>query len=303
MTQSNEQFLVLAVDDSPEALSFVHDALEDSGMDVLVALEGKQALTIAKRMRPDIILLDAMMPLMNGFETCAALKAESTLADIPVIFMTGLGDSEHIVQGLEAGGVDYLTKPIQPNELIARIHVHLNNARLQQSAQNALDNAGQKLICVGNDGIQRWATPGAHTLLRRENFPDNVSVFQSRISQWLSHQPEPEHTINLADDGILISLKVVSADKGEWILKLIDQNQPQGSELLREAMNLTERESEVLLWISKGKTNREVAQILTMSPRTVNKHLEQIFSKLQVDNRTSAAGAALTVLAKAEALA
>jgi DNA-binding CsgD family transcriptional regulator len=119
----------------------------------------------------------------------------------------------------------------------------------------------------------------------------------------LSHQPEPEHTINLADDGILISLKVVSADKGEWILKLIDQNQPQGSELLREAMNLTERESEVLLWISKGKTNREVAQILTMSPRTVNKHLEQIFSKLQVDNRTSAAGAALTVLAKAEALA
>jgi DNA-binding response OmpR family regulator/DNA-binding CsgD family transcriptional regulator len=302
MTNSNEHYLVLAVDDSPEALSFVHDALEDSGMDVLVALEGKQALTIAKRMRPDIILLDAMMPLMDGFETCAALKAESTLADIPVIFMTGLGDSDHIVKGLEVGGVDYLTKPIQPNELIARIQVHMNNARLQQSAQNALDHAGQKLICVSSDGVQRWSTPGAQTLLGREKRPNMVQLLQSKIAYWLSHSPEPEHSLNLSEDGIAISLKVVSEQKGEWILKLIDQNKPQGSELLRDSMALTERESEVLLWISKGKTNREVAQILTMSPRTVNKHLEQIFNKLQVDNRTSAAGAALSVLAKAEAL-
>lgn len=302
MSTASDNYLVLAVDDSPEALSFVHDALEASGMDVLVALEGKQALNIAQRMQPDIILLDAQMPVMNGFETCVALKAEPTLADIPVIFMTGLGDSEHIVQGLEVGGVDYLTKPIQPAELIARIQVHMKNARLTQSAQNALDKAGQKLICVNAQGEQRWATPGAHTLLSRENYSQNSEQVSAKLAQWLSHNPQPEHNFSLVDDGLAIALRVVSQQKGEWILKLIDQNTPQGSELLKQAMDLTERESEVLFWISKGKTNREVAQILTMSPRTVNKHLEQIFTKLAVDNRTSAAGAALAVLAKAEAL-
>ena len=73
--------LVLAVDDSPDALAMVHDALESSGMDVLVALEGKQALAIAERMKPDMILLDALMPVMDGFETCRQLKSNALLAD------------------------------------------------------------------------------------------------------------------------------------------------------------------------------------------------------------------------------
>ncbi|MCW8884368.1 MAG: response regulator, partial [Motiliproteus sp.] len=112
--------IVLVVDDSPDTLSLINDALDAAGLDVLVALEGRQALTVARRIRPDIILLDAIMPNMDGFETCSALKEDPSLASIPVIFMTGLTDTEDVVRGLECGGVDYLTKPINPNELLAR---------------------------------------------------------------------------------------------------------------------------------------------------------------------------------------
>src|SRR5690606_38926946 len=146
---------------------FVNDTLEEAGYNVLVALEGRQALTIARKIRPDMVLMDALMPNKDGFETCLELRAIPELAATPVIFMTGLADSASIVRGLEAGGVDYLTKPINPDELLARMNVHLNNARLTTSAYNALDSAGQHLFSVNLQGKLLWATPQALGLLAR----------------------------------------------------------------------------------------------------------------------------------------
>ncbi|MFT7418579.1 MAG: DNA-binding response OmpR family regulator/DNA-binding CsgD family transcriptional regulator [Reinekea sp.] len=296
--------LVLAVDDSPDALAMVHDALESSGMDVLVALEGKQALAIAERMKPDIILLDALMPVMDGFETCRQLKSNALLADIPVIFMTGLGDSEDVVRGLEAGGVDYLTKPINPAVLVARIRVHLTNARLTRSAYGALDTAGQNLLSVNDRGEQNWATPQAYTLLAKAHLaaPELYALVADQIRIWLRHQPAVGQTLVLAELDYPLTIRMISTQDGECIVRLIDGQRATGPALLKQQLELTERESEVIFWIAQGKTNREVAEILSMSPRTVNKHLEQIFSKLQVDNRTSAAALALKALAQAEAL-
>ncbi len=300
MSAIEQQTLILAVDDSPDALSMVHDSLESAGMDVLVALEGKQALTIAKRMKPDIILLDAMMPVLNGFEACKQLKADPNLCDIPVIFMTGLGDSEDIVRGLEAGGVDYLTKPINPDELVARIRVHMNNARVKRSAYAVLDKAGQVLLSVDALGERNWATPNAYTLLAKAelNDPDNYCSVAAQLRIWLSRQPEVGHSLVLDDLCYPLTVKLVSVQNNEWVLKVIDGQRLTGAAVLREQLVLTERESEVIYWIANGKTNREAAEILSMSPRTVNKHLEQIYTKLQVDNRTSAAGVALKVLAQ-----
>ena len=104
-------------------------------MTVLVAREGEHALSIVEKVTPDVILMDAVMPGADGFETCRRLKQNRALAHVPVIFMTGLSDTEHIIEGLEAGGVDYVTKPIVPGELLARIRVHLANARMAQSAR------------------------------------------------------------------------------------------------------------------------------------------------------------------------
>ncbi len=125
MRKKESRDIVLVVDDSPETLRMLTDAIEDAGMTVLVAREGEYALSIIERVLPDIILMDALMPGTDGFETCRRLKQNKALAHVPVIFMTGLSDTEHIIQGLEAGGVDYVTKPLVPGELLARIRVHL----------------------------------------------------------------------------------------------------------------------------------------------------------------------------------
>ena len=138
--------LILVVDDSPDTLGMLNQAIEKANMTTLVALEGAQAIAIAKKTHPDFILLDAVMPNMDGFETCRRLKEDAELMDIPVVFMTGLSDTESIVKGFEVGGVDYLTKPINPQELIARINVHLMNARKTQSVQTALDTSGLLLL-------------------------------------------------------------------------------------------------------------------------------------------------------------
>lgn len=300
MTADSRNDIVLVVDDSADALSLINDTLEAANMDVLVALEGKQALTIAKRIKPDIILLDAIMPIMNGFDTCTALKADPKLASIPVIFMTGLTETDDIVRGLEAGGVDYLTKPINPDELIARMKVHLNNARLTSSAQSALDTTGQHLLTVNHQGLIQWATPQTYGLLAKARIqePWLQSHFAEQVKEWFRHQPEVHHQLPLIDIDYPIRLTFISdQSNGERLLRLEDGMKPTGAALLKEKLLLTERESEVLHWIANGKSNRDIAAILDMSPRTVNKHLEQIFPKLGVENRTSAAAIALKIMA------
>ncbi|MBU2097193.1 MAG: response regulator, partial [Gammaproteobacteria bacterium] len=194
MSKKTHSNVVLVVDDSPESLSFVNDTLEEAGYNVLVALEGRQALTIARRIRPDMILMDALMPNKDGFETCRELRGIPELAAIPVIFMTGLSDSASIVKGLEAGGVDYLTKPIKPEELLARMSVHLNNARLTSSAYNALDSAGQHLFSVSRQGKILWATPQTLSLFARAGATEEwqMTSLATELNNWLSPPAQRE---------------------------------------------------------------------------------------------------------------
>src|SRR5512134_2610279 len=102
--------VVLIVDDVPDNLSVLHDALDESGYTVLVATHGEAALASAAQALPDIVLLDAMMPGMDGFEVARRLKAAPQTAHIPIIFMTGLTETEHVLAAFEAGGADYVTK-------------------------------------------------------------------------------------------------------------------------------------------------------------------------------------------------
>jgi CheY-like chemotaxis protein len=165
ITEPKKRDVALIVDDSPETLRLLTDALDGAGMTVMVAMDGAAAMRIVDQITPDIILLDAVMPGMDGFETCRRLKRDAGLSNVPVIFMTGLAETEHIVHGLEAGGVDYVTKPIVIEEMLARIRVHLANARLTQSARAALDVSGRFLLAVNRHGNIMWATPQAQKLL------------------------------------------------------------------------------------------------------------------------------------------
>src|ERR1700752_3504810 len=165
ITEAKKRDIALVVDDSPETLRLLTDALDGAGMTVMVALDGASAMRIVDQITPDIGLLDAVMPGMDGFETCKRLKRDAGLANTPIIFMTGLAETEHIVRGLEAGGVDYVTKPIVVEEMLARIRVHLANARLTQSARAALDLSGRHLLAVDSQGKLMWTTPQAQKLL------------------------------------------------------------------------------------------------------------------------------------------
>lgn len=293
--------IVLIVDDSPETLGLLNEALEAAGYAVLVALEGKQALTIAEHITPDMILLDAMMPNMDGFETCRRLKANKELEKIPVIFMTGLSDTDSVVKGLEAGGVDYLTKPIKPTELLARMKVHLNNARLTNSARKALDATGQQLFTIDTHGQMIWATPLTQQLFNEAGITAQWREQQlsQQLRDWIRHTPIINQTYQLLGAPRALEVKLIDNSKpDEIVLKLSSLDGPTEPQQLQEKLQITKRESQVLLWIANGKTNKEIAEILTMSPKTVDKHLEQIYRKLNVDNRTSAASIAIKTLAQ-----
>lgn len=288
--------IVLVVDDSPDSLGMLNMALDEAGYTSLVALNGKQALSILEKVQPDIILMDAIMPEKDGFETCTEVK--QLLPNVPVIFMTGLTETENVVKGLEAGGVDYITKPIKPEEVLARIKVHLANARLSDSARAALDITGQNLFAIDDKGILLWSTPHIRDLL--SSIPNSNNLLReqllSALNIWLENEGS-DKKIELTGYDKRYALSYVSKHKdGEHIIRLEEEIGIESSEILAKDLPVTKRESEVLLWISQGKTNWEIAQILDISPRTVNKHLEQIFKKIGVDNRTAAAAIALNLL-------
>lgn len=203
---------VLVVDDAPDTLRMLCDALASEGYTVLVARDGLQALERLNYVLPDAVLLDAVMPGLSGFDTCQQIKATPAWSHLPVIFMTGLSETSDVVAGFAAGGVDYVVKPVRIEEVMARLQTHVRNARFAQAATDA----------------------------------------QTR--------PDIEETSRVLDAA------------------------------------LTPRETEVLSWLAKGKTNRDIADILGMSHRTVNKHLEHIFEKLGVETRAAAAALASRTL-------
>jgi DNA-binding NarL/FixJ family response regulator len=299
-TESRKRDIALVIDDSPETLRMLTDALDSAGMTVMVALDGAAAMRIVEQITPDIVLLDAIMPGIDGFETCRRLKLEAGLGDVPVIFMTGLAETEHIVRGLEAGGVDYVTKPIVIAEMIARIKVHLANARLSQSARAALDVSGRYLFAVDRVGKVLWATPQAQKLLADDDRGEAGAPLElpQPWLEWLEQlhdgltQPKAALKSSPLRNADLRLQYMGKLGPDEFLLRLSRDSGTDTSKDLSKELGLTTRESEVLSWLSKGKTNRDIAQILGLSPRTVDKHLEQIYAKLGVENRTAAAAVA-----------
>lgn len=297
---------ILVVDDTPMTLGFLTDTLDGAGFTVLIATDGESALALVDQITPDLILMDALMPGMDGFETCRRLKNEKLLSHVPVVFMTGLSETEHVVQGLAAGGVDYVTKPIIVEELLARIRVHLTNARIAHGTRVALDATGRFLLATDQDGRLLWSTPKAKQLLA-ELFPASAGQGTS-LPAPIIEQLKQLRLPGAARSGARACLEagerrvelsfLSSIGPDELLFRLAEMTAGGDEQLLQQTLRLTSREAEVLLWLSRGKSNRGIGEILHISPRTVNKHLEQIFVKLGVENRASAAARAVRALAR-----
>ena len=296
---------VLVVDDAPDSLGFLTDTLDSAGYTVLIATDGESALNLVSQITPDLVLLDAVMPGMGGFEACRQLKQNSALLHLPIVFMTGLSETEHVVEGFAAGGVDYVTKPIVAEELLARIRVHLNNARNAQGPRAALDAAGRYLFAANRNGRIKWCTPKAREMLVAvcPQPPDTELALPAHVINNLltirRSNGSSEASCMLTGGSRRVECTMLSPIGADELLFRLSEEAAEAYEArLRSALGLTSREADVLLWLSRGKTNREIGQILDISPRTVNKHLEQVFVKLGVENRASAAARAVRLLAE-----
>ena len=150
---------VLIVDDKPQNLRLISDFLAEQGFDLMLTRSGAQALKKARLATPDLVLLDVRMPETDGFEVCRRLKADPQTADVPVIFMTAVDDTAHKVEGFRLGAVDYVTKPIQREELLARIQHHLQLNRLQKEL-----TAKSQDLALKNAELEAYAHTIAHSL-------------------------------------------------------------------------------------------------------------------------------------------
>jgi DNA-binding NarL/FixJ family response regulator len=274
---------------------------------VLVVDDTPETLELVDLVTPDLVLMDAVMPGIDGFETCRRLKRDKLLAHLPIIFMTGLSETEHVVEGLACGGVDYVTKPLVLDELLARIRVHLGNARLAQDSQAALDASGRFLFAVSHAGRVLWCTPKARQLLEGTGgarigdagLPQNVVAQLLRVRR-AENSAGAQCRVDIGGRQLACSF-VSPLGPDELLFRVAETGVPTNEvdqARLQRSFGLTSREAEVLLWISLGKANRDIGEILSISPRTVNKHLEQVFTKLGVENRAAAAAAAVRAVGR-----
>lgn len=296
----------MIIDDTPENLAVLSDTLSEANYRVLVATDGQSALEQIQYLLPDIILLDVIMPGINGYETCARLKANPATAPVPVIFMTALGDLDDLLKGFGEGAVDYLVKPIRPPEVLARVEAQLQQTRQIKRAEEALNHGPFAALSINSEGVISWLPPAARLWLsavaHAQISPDVLAVGKTLpepVLEWALAQRQNAGA-NAADvfetvsrGGHFIAKFQPCQNSGEYML-LLEQHQAEWNlDSLGNSLGLTPREAEILMWISRGKTNKEAALILDCSPRTINKHLEHVFEKLGVATRAAAVSIAL----------
>lgn len=279
--------VILVVDDALDTLRMICDALMVENYVVLAARDATEALARFEVTVPDGVLLDAVMPGIDGFALCQHIKATPAWSHVPIVFMTGLSETEQILKGFASGGVDYVVKPLRIPEVMARLATHVGNARVARLAREAVDVAGMGTVLLDTHGRLAWCSPQATGWLTQAHGamegPGNAAAV------WLARaRHDGEAQLELSATQTLVARHMGQGGLGESMVLLttLSHDKPARSRLQQVA--LTPRETEVLSWLAKGKTNRDIADILGMSHRTVNKHLEHVFEKLGVETRSAA---------------
>jgi DNA-binding NarL/FixJ family response regulator len=312
----------MVVDDVPANVDVVLGFLSEAGYRVLVADSGMRGIEQLALEAPDLILLDLMMPGIDGIETCRQIKAKEEWKNIPIIMMTAADELSNKLTAFSAGAVDFLTKPIRPEEVQARVQTHLQLRDLQRELEVANKNLierneelaseielrldaekqlegslAQALLISDRQGEVLFATRQAQILLDTF-FPASIpKKLPMDLSNWLNG-PENQKPLVVAHKKrgeIEIDHFALSKSGHLSLMRMEHRNGDNGPKALL-ALGLTAREAEVLYWMTEGKTNPEIAIILDSSINTVKKHANNLFAKLGVETRTGAARAALAVL-------
>jgi len=293
---------VLLVDDEHDSLRLMRDALEAAGITVLIATSGEAAVKLLAHIVPDLIVMDAVMPGMDGFETTVTIKKNPKLAHIPIIFMTGLTESEHVVEAFEVGGVDYVRKPANIQELLARVRVHAAHGRVRHASVASLDATGRLMLATDTRGRFLWCTPLAERAIERvaPGWSKEEEVLplplQAAVQRLLARGSQ-EGSVRVEQPLGTLELVLIAQHRDDNVLvRLNELNPDEHAARLKTRLQVTDREAEVLLWLSYGKSSIDISDVLSISPRTVQKHLERIFEKLGVETRAAAAALAIRAI-------
>ena len=260
-----DKAVIMIIDDSPESLKLLTDILAGQGFGVRQALSGRMALDAIKQQLPDLIILDIRMPEMDGLEVCRQLKNDASTRTVPVIFISGLRESDDKVKAFEVGGMDYITKPFQEAEVLARVKLHLTLCKMKQN----LEELVQRRTIRREESNTALKVLLEHRQSEREKFEENV----------ITH-------INSLVMPYLKRLKESSLDQQQTALTdVIESNLDEitsqfSGKLYTRAVGLTRREMEVAALIKMGKTNIEIAGLLYISEHAISFHRQNLRKKL-----------------------
>lgn len=288
---------ILIVDDNPTNLGVLEEYLEEYGVTILVARDGESGVEKALYARPDLILLDVLMPGMDGFEVCSRLKSDDLTRDVPVIFMTALIETVDKVRGFEVGGVDYLTKPVDHEEVLARITTHLAMNRLQQQIQReharfrTLSEAmfdglllyeNQDILDV-NQAIEQMFDYQREELLGKKTealiAPVSHPIFQQKLQQETTH---PYQVKGLRKDGLNFPVEIrcqSTSYQGRQVNVAIIRNLSREKALEQKTQQL---EAENLNLKASLSDSDRFGEIIGRSP-AMRKVYERIISAAAVD--------------------
>ncbi len=275
--------LILIVDDNVHNLQVLGNILQDAGYNIAVAERGEDALRFIEKKRPNLILLDIVMPSLDGIGVCNILKAKKRTRDIPIIFISVHKDTSEKIKAFQAGGVDYITKPFQREEVLARVSVHLQLQEAKEQLQRANEELEKRIedrtrkLLESNKKLEEMNIALKVLLEKkeesRESFVQNL-VFNVRQMIEPCLDKLKQTSLTPFQRKLLSSLETRLRD-------IISPYQ----RTLAERFGLTPSELQILQLIREGKMTKEIADILGLSKRTIDTHRHNIRKKLGIRNK------------------
>lgn len=298
---------ILVIDDEPDNLRVVVRHLQAYSFHILTARKGESGIERARLKEPDLILLDVNLPDLLGYEVCRRLKADPQLSRIPVLFLTALSDTENKLKGFEAGGVDYVTKPIEATELMARVQTHLQLAALQSDLEERVSERTAELERERAEReklleMLRWQSEQLRLMTRQmmENQRQRQHLLAEELKQGVSRKLK-EALESLQETERLASAEsTVSSSLGVHIRSALERLQPalaenqdiagrldsEDAEALgaNPLLQLSTREFEVFQLMAEGLQAKQIAAALGIAASTVSTYRARLLEKLEVED-------------------